>query len=486
MAERFPIDQLDDLVTAILARGDADLTSVDPDLVSLAQLAGELEGLPSENFKSELIERIMRSEVMSSATPTPEKNVIRGVSTYLCFKDASAAIDFYKRAFGAKELMRLTEPSGKMGHAEIQIGDAVIKMSDEYPDYGAFSPQTLGGSPVRMHLDVENVDAFAAVAIAAGAKVIRPIADQFYGDRSGLLEDPFGYTWAVSSHIKDVPLAEMQEQLNEFARQQRKQTTVKGAREGFNSVTPYIIVQKPDELIAFVKQVFGAEETFRTIGSEGGTHAELRLGESMIMVGGHANSEEMPVAIHLYIPDVDQAYQRALAQGATSLFEPADQPYGERSGAIQDSTGNRWYLATTTYPIKEIAEEMRTVGLYFHPIGAPRFIDFLKNAFGAEELMRHDPADGMVLHAKLRIGDSVIELGEAREPSQPMPTAIYLYVENCDVFYEQALQAGATSLLPPTDQPYGDRNAWVKDPFDNVWYLATAKETGAGGSQREQ
>ena len=148
----------------------------------------------------------------------------------------------------------------------------------------------------------------------------------------------------------------------------------------------------------------------------------------------------------------------------------ADQPYGERSGGVEDTQGNRWYIATPFVPLQEIAQDLHTVTVYFHPIGAQRFIDFVTAAFDGKELMRHAEGD-MIMHAKVQIGDSVIELGEARYPTQPLPTAIYLYVNDVDVMYEQALKAGGTSMLPPTDQPYGDRNAWIKDPFDNVWYI---------------
>lgn len=477
MAERFPIDELDELVTALLARDVTDLDRVEPEVASLAEVARELRGLPSQEFKQELKERLTGSNAMSSTAPSQEAKVIQRVSTYLCFKNASAAIEFYKEAFGAKELMRLAEPSGKMGHAEIQLGESIIMMSDEYPDYGSLSPETLGGSPMRMHLDVENVDEFAERAVAAGAKIIRPIADQFYGARSGQLADPFGYTWVVSSHIRDVSMEELQKGVDDFARQTSEKVR-KGIREGFNTVTPYLTVKQPDVLIDFVKDVFGAELTFRTTGSAGGTHAELKIGDSMVMIGGAEHIDAMPIAIHLYIPDVDAAYKRALDAGATSLFPPADQPYGERSGAVQDATGNKWYLATTFGPLSDISEYLHTVTVYYHPVGASQFIEFLEQAFSAEELMRHEEA-GVLLHAKVRIGDSAIELGESRGESVPMPTAIYLYVEDCDAMYEQALKAGATSLMAPADQPYGDRNAWVKDPFDNVWYLATSKELTA-------
>ena len=255
-----------------------------------------------------------------------------------------------------------------------------------------------------------------------------------------------------------------------------KQSSAKHRREGFHTVTPYITVEKAAELLEFVKQAFGATESFRTTGSAGGMHAEVKIGDSMVMIGGGPGIAERPTAIHLYIPDVDAVYERALQAGATSLFAPANQEYGERSGAVQDPTGNRWYIATP-FETAEWPKELRTVTVYFHPIGAPGLIDFLKNAFGAEEVGRHQSEEGYVYHAKVRIGDSIVEMGEARDPSQPMPTAIYLYVEDVDVMYDRALKAGGTSMLPPTDQPYGDRNAWVEDPFGNIWYLATTIAT---------
>ena len=132
------------------------------------------------------------------------------VMPYLCCRDAARALDFYARAFGAVETMRLAEPGGRIGHAEFRLGDAVIMLSDEYPERKVLSPQTLGGTPVATHLYVDDVDAFCARAVAAGATLARPVADQFYGDRSGQLEDPFGHRWFVATHVEDVPAAEVQ------------------------------------------------------------------------------------------------------------------------------------------------------------------------------------------------------------------------------------------------------------------------------------
>lgn len=112
--------------------------------------------------------------------------------------------------------MRLNEPSGKVGHAKLQIGNAMFSLSDEYPDYDAISAETLGGSPIKLHLSVANVDQFAEQAIAEGARLIRPVEDQFYGDRAGQIKDPFGYTWHVATRQRDVSTDDMQKHLDEF------------------------------------------------------------------------------------------------------------------------------------------------------------------------------------------------------------------------------------------------------------------------------
>lgn len=131
------------------------------------------------------------------------------VTPYLCVSDAASAIEFYKKAFGATELMRMADPAGRIGHAELMVGDSRIMLADEFPEINFRSPQTLGGSPVLIHLYVEDVDALAAQAVAAGAKLTREVKDQFYGDRSGAIEDPFGHAWQISTHMKDVTPEEM-------------------------------------------------------------------------------------------------------------------------------------------------------------------------------------------------------------------------------------------------------------------------------------
>jgi PhnB protein len=147
---------------------------------------------------------------------TPSKNEFQAVTPYLCCKDAARAIEFYKKAFGATENMRLAEPSGRIGHAELRIGAGVIMLSDEYPEMDVRSPESLGGSPVGIHVYVSDVDAIAAQAAAAGAKILRPVADQFYGDRSGTLEDPFGHRWFIATRKEAVSSDEMQKRYDKI------------------------------------------------------------------------------------------------------------------------------------------------------------------------------------------------------------------------------------------------------------------------------
>jgi PhnB protein len=155
---------------------------------------------------------------MAKTKPIPEG--YHTATPYLVARDAAAAIEFYKRAFGAKEMMRMAAPDGRIGHAEVTIGDSRIMISDEYPEMGARSPKTLGGTPVSIYLYVDDVDAVAGRALAAGAKAVRPVEDKFYGDRAGMLEDPFGHTWHVATHKEDLSAEELRRRADAAMRQQ--------------------------------------------------------------------------------------------------------------------------------------------------------------------------------------------------------------------------------------------------------------------------
>ena len=139
--------------------------------------------------------------------PIPEG--YHSVTPYLILSGAGEAIAFYKKALGAAEVMRMDDPSGKIHHAEISIGDSRIMLADEYPEIQALSPKTIGGSPVSLHVYVEDVDTMIERAVQAGAKLVQPVADKFYGDRVGGIEDPFGYRWFLATHKEDLSMDEI-------------------------------------------------------------------------------------------------------------------------------------------------------------------------------------------------------------------------------------------------------------------------------------
>ena len=143
---------------------------------------------------------------MSSSVPETRQTV----SAYFTVRNATAALDFYARAFGAEEIYRLTDTTGRIGHAEIRIGNSVLMLSDEHPDFGALAPPTIGGSPVKFHITVDDADRFMAQAVEAGATILRPLENQFYGMRSGMVADPFGHSWFIAAPIEEIGTDEIQ------------------------------------------------------------------------------------------------------------------------------------------------------------------------------------------------------------------------------------------------------------------------------------
>ena len=249
-------------------------------------------------------------------------------------------------------------------------------------------------------------------------------------------------------------------------------------REGFHTVTPYLIIERAAQFIEFTKNAFGAQERFRVArpGTSLIMHAEIQLGDSIVeLADSTAQFPPRSGALHIFMPDVDSVYRRAVEAGAASLYAPMDQPYGSRDSAVRDSFGLNWYIATHTGsgPGTYVPEGLRTLTPYLHPKGAAQFIDFVKRAFGGEEVMHHEGPEGSIRHAEVRIGDSVIEISEARAEWPPMPMGLHLYVPNVDEVYERALKAGGISIQAPADQPYGDRSGGVRDAFGNQWFIAT-------------
>ena len=246
-------------------------------------------------------------------------------------------------------------------------------------------------------------------------------------------------------------------------------------RPGFTSITPYIIVNGASEFIEFLKNAFAGTERLRVPLPDGKLmHAEVAIGNGLIEAAD-ANQQVSPAPtdIHLYVDDADATFDRALKAGATAIYRPTDDhPSGDRWGALQDAFGNRWYIATPKGWVPG-PQGPPSVQPYLHLAAAHKMIPFLEAAFGAEALGVHKSPAGNVLHATMRIGNATLEIDEAHDQYQPKPCHLHVYVPDADALYAQALRAGATSVEPPTDKPYGDRSASVRDPFGNTWYLNT-------------
>jgi uncharacterized glyoxalase superfamily protein PhnB len=325
---------------------------------------------------------------------------------------------------------------------------------------------TLGGADTSVDRELEP---FVSIAL-----LLRDLPRPSF--RTRLKADLQG---ATKMTVATEPLTAVQQTAAPYLRVQPREGSTFMPR-GFRTVTPYLIVEDAPALIKFTGRVFGAEEMHRTFGPGGGIHAEVRIGDSMVMIGGGSEGRPlgrpgMPTALHVYVEDTDAVYRRALDSGASSIGAigaPADQEYGERSAAVKDPSGTVWYIATAKGE-HHVPAGLHAVNVYLHPLRAEPVITFMKRALGAADVEKYASPDGVVHHASVTIGDSVVEMGEAHGPYQPMPTMFYLYVPNVDRSYRRALEFGASSLSEPADQPYGDRTAGVKDPFGNQWYLAT-------------
>jgi uncharacterized glyoxalase superfamily protein PhnB len=311
----------------------------------------------------------------------------------------------------------------------------------------------------------------------------RPLADRLdaavdaivgRADATGSLSDPeLAPLVRMAAELRHYPSPDFKARLRVQLERRMLMTTVStttAVREGFTTVTPYIRVRDAG-LADFLTQVFDAEETLGGTGGGGGMHREVRIGDSMLMIGEGAVEAGgvmpiRPVAFHVFVKDVDAAFERAIAAGATSLGEPADRHYGERAGFISDPFGNHWYIATPLGP-QSLASAVRTVTPVLHLERAAEHVEFLKRALGAIEEMRAADPSGQLRYGRLRIGDAAIELGEG----DPMPGSFMLYVADPDSSYHQAIAAGAASIMPLTDAPYG-RVGGVQDAAGNHWFFA--------------
>jgi len=476
MVKRSLAEQLDEVVQGILENPRAQLPWAHEEVSTLARIAAELRKLPRPDFKADLKAELRRRKSMTTVAE-PATAVRTAAAPILTFNNVAKAIEFYEKALAAKETMRF-QIGESIPHAEIMIGTSTIVLSDEWAEGGRFSAETLGHSPISISLEVGDVDAFAERAVAAGLKMISPPRDQFYGRRDSTFVDPFGYTWRVYTVKEEMSIEEMHRRLKALQQDEAtKKSAVEPIPKGYRTVTPYLVAQDGPALLEFTKQAFSAEEIFRGVGGAGGMHAEARIGDSMLMLGGGIPGREFRStpnthALHIYVQDADMIYRKALAAGALSIDEPQDQEYGERSAAVKDPAGNYWYIATHKGE-SYVPKGLNNVNVYMHPLRAEPVISFLKRAFGAREIAKYASPDGVVHHAEIRVGSSVVEMGESLGKYPPMPTMFYLYVPDCDAIYRRAQAAGAISISEPADHPYGDRSGGVKDAFGNQWYIAT-------------
>jgi PhnB protein len=310
----------------------------------------------------------------------------------------------------------------------------------------------------------------------------QPLIDQLDGAIAELLENSGAMPASVDAAIvellrvardlRELPAPEFRAKLKaDLERKVRMSAKTVVFRPGFRTVTPYLLPPGP-EFVDFLKNIFGAEETERTVLGPGRFHAELRLGDSMLMVGV-GSGQTMPVTLQLDVPNVDEVFEQAIHAGCRQLEPVLDAHWEEglRLGSLEDPSGNHWVITTQRGPSTVQDRHALTANLVV--AGGAQLIEFMKQAFEAKELRRFDWPGG--LYADMQIGDSVVGVSEAgnHEWMRPMPAAIYMYVPDCDALYQRALRAGATSVAVPADHDYGDRSGGVKDAWGNTWYVAT-------------
>jgi len=295
----------------------------------------------------------------------------------------------------------------------------------------------------------------------------------------------------IAIELRDLPRADFKAQLQaeleaEVAMSSSATKEAPGKtspiRQGFRTITPYLVVADVHAEAEFLKQTFGVTGPIFGLGTQGGFHAEYNIGGSMIMVGGGGEGSQwkgtpLPAYLHLYVEDVDAVYEKAVQAGATNLSAPGERFYGDRECGFRDPGGNQWFVAThqgESFVPAGVPNLMPSL----LPVGAPRMIDFMKQAFAAEELSVHRSPDGVVKHATMQVGSSVIEMGEAHGPWQPMPSVFMMYVDDVDAWFARAIKAeGVIEKDAPRLQPHGARMGSIKDPFDNTWYIASQVQT---------
>jgi PhnB protein len=296
----------------------------------------------------------------------------------LIVNDVDAAMDYYTKVFGATKRFGLPGPDGKTMHAEIQIGDSIVMLGAEMAEMGAKSPKTLGGSPASLLYYVPDADAVIKAATDAGATVGMPAQDMFWGDRWGMIVDPFGHNWEIATHKEDLTDEQIGERMKAMMGQQVTPTPGTPAkshmRAGYHTLTPSLTAVDARALIAFYKQAFGAEELNVTPMPDGRImHADVKIGDSILMLADKfpemAESKTAkdlngtPFALMVYVPDADATFQKATAAGGQAVEQPHDAFWGDRYGTVSDPSGNLWGIATPREQLtpEQIQERMKAM-----------------------------------------------------------------------------------------------------------------------------
>lgn len=259
-------------------------------------------------------------------------SAIREVYPYLIVHDATAAIDFYRRVFGAEERMRVPDPeSGRIGHAELTLGPATIMLADEYPELGIRSPRAFGGTGLRMHLHVSELDALSRRAVEAGATMVSEPRDYDHGERQCRIRDPFGHEWLLGQDISG---------------KAESPAPAHGPSGSGPSVFPGLRYRDEHAAMDWLERAFGfARHAVYTDDGGAVVHAELRLGQGIVMIGAAPECEE-GFNIYVHVEDVDAHYARAASAGAEITRPLADTDYGSREYGARDLDGHCWFFGT--------------------------------------------------------------------------------------------------------------------------------------------
>lgn len=324
-------EQLEEVVQAMLVSlKPPPEASPHRDLAPLLAIARELRNLPREEFrttlKSDLQRRISMSTNQgiesSAAAPAKAAHYMRpgftSITPYIIVNGAAQFLEFLKNAFDGVERVRMPAPDGTLMHSEVAIGNGIIEAGD--------ANEQIPAAPTDIHLYVNDADATFDRALAAGAtSIYRPTDEHPSGDRWGALKDPFGNRWYIATPKSWVP-----------------------GQEGLRSVQPYLHLRGAHNMIPFMEAAFGAEAMGVHKSPDGIVrHATMRIGNATLEIDeAHDEYQPKPCLLHLYVPDADAMYARALRVGATSVEPPADKPYGDHSAAVKDTFGNTWYLNT--------------------------------------------------------------------------------------------------------------------------------------------